>query len=73
VARTFACPPFHLVDPGSVFFVPLVGRAVEVFRFGRIVFGSAPSLVSHARTNAGDWYEIAREAFVEPGVDQENV
>jgi len=50
-----------------------VGPAVEAFGFERIVFGSAPSPASHARSNAGDWYEIAREAFAELGVDQESV
>ena len=50
-----------------------VGPAVEAFGFERIVFGSAPSPVSRAQSNAGDWYEIAREAFAELGVDQESV
>ncbi|KAF8482752.1 hypothetical protein DFH94DRAFT_729402 [Russula ochroleuca] len=50
-----------------------VGPAVEAFGFERIIFGSAPSPASHSRSNAGDWYEIAREAFAELGVDQESV
>lgn len=50
-----------------------VGPAVEAFGFERIVFGSAPSPVSRAQSNAGDWYEISREAFAELGIDQENV
>jgi predicted TIM-barrel fold metal-dependent hydrolase len=50
-----------------------VGPAVEAFGFARIVYGSGPSPISHARSNAGDWYEIAREAFAELGVDQEGV
>jgi len=50
-----------------------LGPAVEAFGFERIVYGSAPSPVSHARSNAGDWYEIAREAFAELGVDQDSV
>lgn len=50
-----------------------VGPAVEAFGFERIIFGSAPSPTSLARSNAGDWYEIAREAFAELGVDQESV
>jgi predicted TIM-barrel fold metal-dependent hydrolase len=64
------CLPLHpLIDlvPSSV------GPAVEAFGFERIVFGSAPSPVSRAQSNAGDWYEIAREAFAELGVDQESV
>ena len=50
-----------------------VGPAVEAFGFERIIFGSAPSPVSRAQSNAGDWYEIAREAFAELGVDQESI
>ncbi|KAH9994944.1 hypothetical protein BJV74DRAFT_914501 [Russula compacta] len=50
-----------------------VGPAVEAFGYERILFGSAPSPTSHARSNAGDWYEIAREAFAELGVDQASV
>jgi len=50
-----------------------LGPAVEAFGFERIIFGSAPSPVSRAQSNAGDWYEIAREAFAELGVDQESI
>jgi len=50
-----------------------LGPAVEAFGFERIVYGSGPSPISHARSNAGDWYEIAREAFAELGIDQESV
>jgi len=50
-----------------------LGPAVEAFGFERIVFGSAPSPLSRAYSNAGDWYEIAREALAELGVDQESV
>ena len=61
--------PFHpLID-----LVSSVGPAVEAFGFERIIFGSAPSPVSRAQSNAGDWYEIAREAFAELGVDQESI
>jgi hypothetical protein len=38
-----------------------------------LFFGSAPSPVSRAQSNASDWYEIGREAFAELGVDQESV
>lgn len=69
---TFACLPFHPLISARAF-VPPVGPAVEAFGFERIIFGSAPSPASHARSNAGDWYEIAREAFAELGVDQESV
>jgi predicted TIM-barrel fold metal-dependent hydrolase len=51
----------------------LVGPAVEAFGFERIIFGSAPSSSSHAHSSAGDWYEIAREAFAELGVEQNSV
>lgn len=57
----------------SVCLCPPVGPAVEAFGFERILFGSAPSPTSDARSNAGDWYEIAREAFAELGVDQASV
>lgn len=69
---TFACLPFHPLI-SVVCFCSSVGPAVEAFGFERIIFGSAPSPASRARSNAGDWYEIAREAFAELGVDQESV
>ncbi|KAF8265796.1 hypothetical protein EI94DRAFT_1803886 [Lactarius quietus] len=50
-----------------------LGPAVEAFGFERIIFGSSPSLNSHASSNASDWYEIARESFAELGVDQDSV
>lgn len=50
-----------------------LGPAVEAFGFQRILFGSAPSPSSHAISNAGDWYEIARESFAELGVEQPDV
>ncbi|KAH9161435.1 hypothetical protein EDB89DRAFT_2116826 [Lactarius sanguifluus] len=50
-----------------------LGPAVEAFGFERIIFGSAPSPISHSPSNASDWYEIARESFAELGVDQESV
>ena len=55
---------FHPVDR----LCSSVSPAVETFGFERIIFGSAPSPVSRAQSNAGDWYEIAREAFAELGV-----
>ena len=64
------CLPFH---PADMRLCSSVGPAVEAFGFERIIFGSAPSPTSLARSNAGDWYEIAREAFAELGVDQESV
>jgi predicted TIM-barrel fold metal-dependent hydrolase len=50
-----------------------VGPAVEAFGFERIIFGSAASSISHAQSNASDWYEIARESFAELGVEQDSV
>ncbi|KAI0276359.1 hypothetical protein BGY98DRAFT_985921 [Russula aff. rugulosa BPL654] len=47
---------------------PFTFPAVETFGSERIIFGSAPSPVSRAQSNAGDWYEIARESFAELGV-----
>jgi len=69
---TFAliCLPFASVDRSCC---SSVGPAVEAFGFERIIYGSSPSPVSRAQSNAGDWYEIAREAFAELGVDQESV
>ncbi len=61
---TIACLPSHLLN--RLCFI--VGPEVEAFGFERIVLGSAPSLASRAYSNAGDWYEIAREAFAELGV-----
>ena len=71
-ARHIRLSPLSSAHLGSCFYSP-VGPAVEAFGFERIIFGSAPSPASHARSNAGDWYEIAREAFAELGVDQESV
>jgi predicted TIM-barrel fold metal-dependent hydrolase len=51
----------------------VVGPALEAFGFSRIMFGSSPSPSSNAQSNAGDWYEIARESLLELGVDQEAV
>jgi predicted TIM-barrel fold metal-dependent hydrolase len=63
------CLPLSSVDRSC----SSVGPAVEAFGFGRLIFGSAPSPVSRAQSNASDWYEIGREAFAELGVDQESV
>jgi predicted TIM-barrel fold metal-dependent hydrolase len=46
---------------------------LEAFGYSRIIFGSAPSPSSDASSNAGDWYEIARECLAELGVEQEAV
>ena len=51
----------------------LVGPVLEAFGFQRIIFGSSPSPASKAKSNAGDWYEIARESLAELASDQEVV
>ncbi|OBZ67193.1 hypothetical protein A0H81_12877 [Grifola frondosa] len=50
-----------------------IGPAVEAFGFQRILFGSSPSSLSAATSNAGDWFELAREAFAELGVEQDAI
>jgi hypothetical protein len=50
--------------------VVAVGPALEAFGFERLIFGSAPSSVSSAKSSAGDWYELARESLSELGVEQ---
>ena len=51
----------------------IVGPAVEAFGYQRILFGSSPSPASVAPSNAGDWYELARESFAELGLEQEDI
>ena len=54
------------------FLIPtIVGPAVEAFGYQRIIFGSSP--VSSEPSNAGDWYEIARESVAELGLEQEDI
>jgi len=43
---------------------------MEAFGYERIIFGSSPSSSSKGVSNAGDWYEIARESLAELGIDQ---
>jgi len=50
-----------------------LGPVVEAFGHERIIFGSSPSPGTHNPSHVGDWYEIAREAVAELGVDQECV
>ncbi len=51
----------------------VVGPAVEAFGYERIVFGSSPSPSSRGTSNAGDWFELARESFAELGTEQEDI
>ncbi|CAE6452937.1 unnamed protein product [Rhizoctonia solani] len=50
-----------------------LGPAIEAFGYSRLVFGSSPSTSSTSTSNAGDWYQIAKESVAELGVDQEGV
>jgi len=50
-----------------------LGPVVEAFGFSRILFGSSPSASSRSPSNANDWYQLAREAVAELGVDQEGI
>ena len=63
-------------DETDVVHVYPVGPAVEAFGFQRILFGSsaaAPLTGNSPASNAGDWYEIARESFAELGVEQDAI
>lgn len=49
----------------------LVGPIVEAFGFSRIIFASStPAVPSSTPEN---WYELAREAVAELGIDQDGV
>jgi len=50
-----------------------VSPALEAFGFQRIIFGSSPSESSNQQSTVRDWYELARESFVELGIEQEGV
>lgn len=47
----------------------VVGPIIEAFGFSRIIFATSSS--SGAETNS--WYEMAREAVAELGIDQDGV
>jgi predicted TIM-barrel fold metal-dependent hydrolase len=51
----------------------IVGPVVEAFGYQRMIFGSSPSGMSKAASNAGDWYQLARESLAELGVEQEAI
>ena len=65
--------PYHRLSIFVLsFLIPtIVGPAVEAFGYQRIIFGSSP--VSSEPSNAGDWYEIARESVAELGLEQEDI
>ncbi|KAF9451948.1 hypothetical protein P691DRAFT_722968 [Macrolepiota fuliginosa MF-IS2] len=48
-----------------------LGPVMEAFGFQRIIFGSSSPTVSQASSNSSDWYNVAREALAELGVEQE--
>ncbi|CUA76127.1 hypothetical protein RSOLAG22IIIB_12055 [Rhizoctonia solani] len=50
-----------------------LGPAIEAFGYARLVFGSSPSTASTSTSNAGDWYQIAKESVAELVVDQEGL
>lgn len=50
-----------------------IGPCLEAFGYSRILYGSSPSPFSHTKSNAADWYELARESFAELGTEQEGV
>ncbi|KAJ1304381.1 hypothetical protein OPQ81_005532 [Rhizoctonia solani] len=50
-----------------------LGPAIEAFGYSRLIFGSSPSTSSTSTSNAGDWYQIAKESVAELGVDQEGL
>lgn len=52
-------------------FMPFIAVApvIEAFGSERILFGSSP-YSTKTRSNASDWYEIARESLAETGIEQ---
>ncbi|OSC99354.1 hypothetical protein PYCCODRAFT_836202 [Trametes coccinea BRFM310] len=53
-----------------------VGPVIEAFGFQRILYGSSPAAPRTASTpasNAGDWFELARESFAELGIEQDAI
>ncbi|KAI9059133.1 hypothetical protein FKP32DRAFT_1596457 [Trametes sanguinea] len=53
-----------------------VGPTIEAFGFQRILYGSSPAAPRTASTpasNAGDWFELARESFAELGIEQDAI
>ncbi|TCD60938.1 hypothetical protein EIP91_009272 [Steccherinum ochraceum] len=50
-----------------------IGPSLEAFGYARIIYGSSPSPFTRTKSNAADWYELARESFAELGTEQEGV
>jgi predicted TIM-barrel fold metal-dependent hydrolase len=51
----------------------LVGPIIEAFGFSRIIFASSSSSAAEHPSAPANWYELAREAVAELGIDQEGV
>ncbi len=52
---------------------PTVGPIVEAFGFNRIIFATSSASGTAGSSSPGNWYEMAREAVAELGIDQEGV
>ncbi|KAH8079429.1 hypothetical protein BXZ70DRAFT_649793 [Cristinia sonorae] len=50
-----------------------IGPCLEAFGYARIIYGSSPSAFTQTKSNAADWYELARESFAELGTEQEGI
>lgn len=50
-----------------------IGPVIEAFGFERILFGTSPVASASAPSKAADWYELARESFVELGIEQAGI
>jgi predicted TIM-barrel fold metal-dependent hydrolase len=50
-----------------------VGPIIEAFGFNRIIFATSSSSGAESNSSPGNWYEMAREAVAELGIDQDGV
>jgi predicted TIM-barrel fold metal-dependent hydrolase len=48
----------------------VVGPVLDAFGYERIIFGTSPASSSPSSSDAGNWYEIARESFAELALEQ---
>jgi predicted TIM-barrel fold metal-dependent hydrolase len=51
----------------------VVGPIIEAFGFSRIIFATSSSSGAESNSSPGNWYEMAREAVAELGIDQDGV
>ena len=70
VSRCIVSGDFLDVTITKLMEISLVAPVIEAFGSERIIFGSSPSSSSRTRSNAGNWYEIARESLAETGIEQ---